>query len=225
MEFLEKMRTKFGAKYVAEDAASYILYCFDHSVLDGRAVPLERLAHFLGLDIRCEYLTGDCTESIGIVAFEPQRIYTMQGHLDLPVPTAVVERDSIDRGENGVYRFALALMCAEYLFYAAEHDDGSAQLSFGLDSVASRHCKNVSLEDAFGEMERHGEGAATFALKLALPKNGFKRRTVELYAELGVNRATVDSEKHLPQVLEALSAHYGVPEVAVLARMRQLNLY
>ena len=58
-----------------------------------------------------------------------------------------------------------------------------------------------------------------------MPKNGFKKQAVKLYSDLGVNRATVSEEKHLPQIAESLAAIYNVPKVAVLARMRELNLY
>ena len=62
-------------------------------------------------------------------------------------------------------------------------------------------------------------------IKLLLPKNGFKRRTVELYSSLGINRATVDEHKHLPAVLDELSLNYNVPRIVALARLRELNLY
>lgn len=226
MDWVHNLSLNFGAKYIAEDTASYILYKFDRGVLSGGTVPMERFARYLGLDVRCEYLTGDCVESLGVAAFEPQRLYGLDTVLDLPVPTAVVERDVIEKGESGLYNFTLALMCSEMLYFASEHAaNTSAQLSFGFESVPSRNRKNITLSDAFDELAARPDGAAGFALKLLFPKNGFKRQTVELYAQLGVNRATLDTEKHLPHVLSVLSERYVAPEVAVLARLRELNLY
>lgn len=215
---------RFGAKYVAEDEASYLLYSCDRAFLGGNAVSMERLARFLGLDVRCEYLCGDCICALGTVTFEPQRVYTEDGALDLTAPAAIVERDVIEKGESGLYNFTLAVMCAEMLSFAAAHEtEESGQLSFGLDAVASKNRKEITLQGVGDELES-GTGASDFALKLALPKVGFKRQTMELYALLNVNRATLDEQKHLPFVLATLAQRYNVPEFAVLARMRELNL-
>ena len=54
------IKLHFGAKYMAEDTAGYLLYRFDRAALDGRAVDMARLARFLGLAVHCEYVTGDC---------------------------------------------------------------------------------------------------------------------------------------------------------------------
>ncbi len=225
IDLSENVKMSFGAKYVAEDAASYMLHKFDRSVLDGRAVPMERLARCLGLETACEYVCGDCVESLGIVTFEPQRVYFKDGHKDFSVPTAIVERDIIDRGESGLYSLALALMCAEFLFYGTRHKlSENGQLSFGLDTVSSQNNRKIALFEAFDSLASEHDGAAGFALKLLLPKNGFKRQTAEIYSELGINRATLDEEKHLPVVLSTLSERYNVPEAAVMARLRQLNL-
>lgn len=214
----------FGAKYVAEDTASYILYDFDRSVLDGRAVPFERFCKFLGLEVRCEYLCGDAVQAQGLVTFEPQRLVTASGNLDLPGPSAVVERDLIDCGQWKLYNFALAVMCAQYLFYSVKKGAPSRQLSFDLSSVPSMRNRIIRMEEVCDEIERDAGGACAFALNLALPKNGFKRQVIALYALLEVNRATLDPARHLPFVLETLSERYAVPEFAVLARMQQLNL-
>ena len=116
-------------------------------------------------------------------------------------------------------------MCSEMLYFASEHAaNTSAQLSFGFESVPSRNRKNITLSDAFDELAARPDGAAGFALKLLFPKNGFKRQTVEIYSLLGINRATLDPEKHLPSVLATLAERYVVPPLAVWARMRQLNL-
>ena len=213
----------FGAKYLAEDTASYILYDFDRSVLDGRAVRFERFCEFLGLSVRCETLSGDASEAQGLVAFEPQRLTTASGHLDLSAPTAVVERDLIECGQWKLYNFVLALSCAEYLFYTVKQGAPSDQLTFDLSEVASMRNRTIRIDEVCDEIIREGS-VPTFALSLALPKNGFKRQVMALYALLEVNRATVDHEKHLPFVLDTLSEHYAVPEFAVLARMQQLNL-
>ncbi len=225
IDLSENVKMSFGAKYVAEDTASYMLYKFDRSVLDGRAVPMERLARCLGLEVACEYVCGDCTESLGIVAFEPQRVYFKDRCKDFSVPTAVVERDIIDRGESGLYSLTLALMCAEFLFYGTRHKlNENGQLSFGFETVASRNNRKIVLSEAFEEIVAERDGSAGFALKLLLPKNGFKRQVAEIYSELGINRATLDEEQHLPLVLATLSERYNVPELAVMARLRQLNL-
>ena len=225
IEPAENIRLSFGAKYVAEDTASYILYRFDRSVLGGKAVPVERLARKLGLNVACETITGDCTRLLGVVTFEPQRVYTQSGSLDFTQPAAVVERDVIDRGECGLYNFTLAVMCAHFLFDSVKRNVAdSGQLSFGLESVPSERKKEIDLETAFSEIARSDESAESFALKLVMPKNGFKRQTVEIYSLLGINRATLDPEKHLPSVLATLAERYIVPPLAVWARMRQLNL-
>ncbi|MDE7394742.1 MAG: hypothetical protein K2M95_01315 [Clostridiales bacterium] len=218
------IKLSFGAKYVAEDTASYILYEFDRSVLDGRAVPFERFCAFLGLDVRCEYLCGDAVQAQGLVAFEPQRLVTASGNLDLPKASAVVERDLIDCGEWKLYNFVLAVMGAQYLFYSVKKGTPSRQLTFDLSSVQSMRNHIIRMEEVCEEIERDAGGVCAFALKLALPKNGFKRQAMELYAMLDVNRATLDEKRHLPFVLETLSEKYAVPEFAVLARMQQLNL-
>lgn len=224
--FTVDKRPAFGAKYEAEDYASYILHGFDRYALDGRAVSMERFARFLSIDVYCEHIVGDCSEILGVAAFEPQRVYTLCGALDLKRPAAIAERDIIDRGESGLYNFALGLLCSEYLMYLAKNGEtDTSQLSFGLDTVASKRLEFVSLEKAFDDIGEDGDSPSCFALKLLMPKNGFKRQTVELYAELGVNRATVDGEKHLPFVLSQLSARYNVPEIAVLLRLKDLNLY
>lgn len=220
------IKLSFGAKYMAEDTASYILYKFNRSALDGRAVLFERFCESLGLAIRCEYLSGDCTELLGIVAFEPQRIYTENGYFDCDMPTAFIERDIIERGESGLYNFTLALMCSQFLFYYIKSDKSDdLQLSFGLDSVASQNNKEIILKDAFLKIAADEDGPESFALKLALPKNGFKRQTAELFSTFGINRATLDSEKHLPYILGELANRYNVPEVAALLRLKQLNFY
>lgn len=214
---------KKRSKSSAEDTASYMLYKFDRSVLDGRAVPMERLSRCLGLEVACEYISGDCTEALGIVAFEPQRLYVKDGCIDLQMPTAVVERDIIDRGESGLYSLALAFMCAEMLYYGNRKNVLSGQMSFGLDSIESENHRRIVLTEQFDKLPER-DSAASFALKLLLPKNGFKRQVVELYSALGVNRATLDRDKQLPDILRKLAKHYVVPEVAVLARLTQLNL-
>ena len=214
----------FGAKYLAEDTASYILYDFDRSVLDGRAVPFERFCEFVGLSLHCEYLSGDATQAQALVAFEPQRLLTAEGRLDLAAPSVVVERDLIDCGQWKLYNFVLALACAEQLFYTVKKGEPTGQLSFDLSGVASMQNRTIRIDEACDEIAGNLGGASTFALSLALPKNGFKRQTIALYAMLDVNRATLSHEKHLPFVLETLSEHYAVPEFAVLARMQQLNL-
>ena len=219
------IKLHFGAKYMAEDTAGYLLYRCDRAALDGRAVDMARLARFLGLAVHCEYITGDCTQALGMVAFEPQRVYTAAGALDLFTPAAVVERDIIERGEGGLYNFALALMCAEALYFGAKHDqDDGAQLSFGLHSVASHNGKRIELDAAADDIFLKEESAARFALKLLMPKNGFKRQTMALYAYLHINRATLDERKHLPFVVENMAERYNVPAFAVLARMKELNL-
>lgn len=224
-DLLGKINLSFGAKYVAEDTASRILYAFDHGCLSGKAVPVEDLARALGLDLYCEYLSGDCTELLGTVAFEPQRIYTEDGHVDLPSPAVVVERDIIDRGESGLYRFTVALACARILFHDVQEGsyDGS-QLSFGLDEVLSLNKVEIKLDEAFDAICADEESPESFALLLLMPKNGFKRQTVELFARLGINRATLDEDKHLPAILSELAGRYAVPEAAVLVRLRRLNL-
>lgn len=220
------IKMTFGAKYMAEDTASYILYKFDRTSLDGRAVPVEKLARFLGLDVYCEYLSGDCEESLGTLAYEPQRIYTYDGKLDLTGAAAVVERDIIDRGESSLYRLTLALMCSHYLFHIVKKgEERGEQLSFGFDTVASENKKDVTLSAAVEEIDGAGSGVANFALKLVMPKNGFKRAALEVYAALGINRATIDPVKHLPAVLAELSERYDLPEAVVLARLHGLNLY
>ncbi len=226
IKLAENIKTSFGAKYVAEDTASYILYGYSRLSQSGGGVDFERFARFLGLDVMCEYITGDCTEFLGVAAFEPQRIRAACGNIDVKSPAVIAERDIIERGECGLYNFTLALMCSEALFYAAKHvEEESAQLSFGLDSVESERRKYVSLDDAFNRIIETEECAESFALKLAMPKNGFKRQTIELYSYLGVNRATVTENNQLPFVLSALSEVYNVPQAAVIARMRELNLY
>ena len=213
----------FGAKYLAEDTASYVLYDFDRSALDGRAVRFERLCEFLGLSVRCEALSGDALEVQGIVSFEPQRLATVDGPLDLSEPSAIVERDLIDGGQWKLYNFVLAVACAEQLFYTVKRGAPSEQLSFDLSAVPSIRNRVIRMDEVCDGILRE-ESVSTFALCLALPKNGFKRQVMALYAMLGVNRATVSPEKHLPFVLDTLSTHYAVPEFAVLARMQQLNL-
>lgn len=220
-----KINLSFGAKYVAEDTASRILYAFDHGCLGGKAVPVENLARYLGLDLLCEYLSGDCTELLGVAAFEPQRIYTVDGHIDLKSPAVVIERDIIDRGECGLYRFAVALACSQMLFHSVReggYDD--AQLSFGLDEVCCANNAELKLDEAFDAIYADEESPESFALLLLMPKNGFKRQTVELYAQMGINRATLDEVKHLPAILSELAERYAVPEAAVLVRLRRLNL-
>ena len=220
------IRISFGAKYVAEDTASYVLHDFDRSALDGRAVDVERLARYVGLDVACEYLSGDCTDTLGVVTFEQQRVVTDFGHLDLKNPTAIVERDVIDRGESGLYRLTLAFEISHALFNIARvGEEENAQLSFGLESVESERRREVRLNEAFDEIERDEGGVYCFALKLVMPKNGFKRRTAEIYSRLGVNRSTVAENDNLSSVADELAEIYGVPAAAVLARMKQLNLY
>ena len=227
LDLRENLRMSFGAKYVAEDTASYILHSFDRSSLDGRAVDVERLSKFIGLDVACEYISGDCTNLLGVVTFEPQRVVTDFGYLDLTKPTAIVERDVIDRGESGLYRLVLAFACSHALFnmtFSGEEEE-NAQLSFGFESVTSKRKKLIPLSEAFGEIGRYEDGVYSFALKLIMPKNGFKRKAAEIYARLGVNRATVGNLVSLDVVADELSEIYGVPSAVVLARMKQLNLY
>ncbi len=225
IDFAQNIKLNFGAKYVAEDTASYILYKFDRASLNGGAVSMERFARFLGLEIMCEYITGDCTEILGTAVFEPQRIYLRCGFADCVAPSAIVERDVIESGNGALYNFTLAILCAEYLFYRVKNgEQENGQLSFGLESVESERNVSADINSAFALIEAE-EGAASFALKLLLPKNGFKRQVAELYAQFGVNRATVDGERHLPAVLESLAERYNAPEAAVAARLKELNLY
>lgn len=224
MDWVHNLKLNFGAKYIAEDTASYILYQFDRSSLDGRAVSMERFARFLGLDVLCEYVSDD-GDLLGVAAFEPQRIELKGGAFDLPRPAVIVERDIIERGESGLYNYALALLCAEALFYAASHEpQPSAQLSF-FSAVPALCRKEVFLTQTVESLGTPGSGVAGFAQKLVLPKNGFKRQTVEQYARHSVNRATVEEKNRLQDVLTALAAQYNVPEFAVLGRLRELNLY
>ena len=220
------IKISFGAKYVAEDMASYILHDFDRSSLDGRRVDVERLARYIGLDVACEYLSGDCLEMLGVVTFEPQRVVTDFGYLDLSKPTAIIERDIIDRGEYGLYRLTLAFECSHALFnmtFSGEAEN--AQLSFGFESVPSMRKRIVTLNEAFGEIGRYEEGVYAFALKLMMPKNGFKRQAVNIYSRLGINRATAGQYENLTAVSGELAEIYGIPTAAVLARMKQLNLF
>lgn len=213
-----------GNKASAEDAASLMLYKFDRSVLDGRAVPMERLARCLGLDVACEYVSGDCTDTLGIVAFEPQRLYIKNGNIDLDTPTAIVERDIIDRGESGLYSLTLAFMCAEMIFNGSQKTSAlQGQISFGLDTVQSSKHKVITLGEQFDGELMGKEAPSGFAFKLLLPKNGFKRQVAELYAEYGVNRSSVTSEV-LDKITAVLAARYVVPQLAVAVRLKQLNL-
>ncbi len=164
-------------------------YC-PENLRDHSAIPIERLAEKLGLDIEYQYLTkfGEdvlgklvCTDGLTTYYDMDEQRYML---LKVKADTIIIEVRLADRADEGRYRFTVAHELAHWLLHKSKIVEGEAAFT----------------ESGNTEMERQADFMAS---TLLMPLNSVKRyfyslngkcRSSEMYVDVMAERFCVSRQ-------------------------------
>lgn len=177
-------------------------YCPDN-LRDYSAIPIERLAEKLGLDIEYQYLTkfGEdilgklvCTDGLTPYYDMDEQQYML---LKVKADTIIIEVRLADRADEGRYRFTVAHELAHWLLHKKRIVGENDEAAFtGLENT---------------EMERQADFMAS---TLLMPLNSIKRYFYSL------NGKCRSSEMYV----EVMAERFGVSRQAMRIRLEDHNL-
>lgn len=175
-------------------------YC-PENLRDFSAIPIERLAEKLGLDIEYQYLTkfGEdvlgklvCTDGLTPYYDMDEQRYML---LEVKADTIIIETRLADKPDQGRYRFTVAHELAHWLLHKSKIVEGEAAFT----------------ENGSSEMERQADFMAS---ALLMPINSVKRYFYSL------------SGKHLRRedYISVMADRFGVSRQAMQIRLENHNL-
>lgn len=211
-------------QYELEDETSRLLYEFGYNPQHALQVDAEGFARFLGATIKSAYLS-DAPYSLCAVALDAQTLRTEKGSYSLRYGDILVEQAITDRGDEKLYRYAVAHGVAHLYLHSPESK--GVQLSFDLietQSVNHYICDIADLLDSFEELSGNDEKEAladNFTGCLLMPKSPFKLYVNAFMAKRGMNRTALTGDVRAALANE-LSTEFGVPAFAALLRLKKL---
>ena len=211
-------------QYELEDETSRLLYEFGYNPQHALQVDAEGFARFLGATIKSAYLS-DAPYSLCAVALDAQTLRTEKGSYSLRYGDILVEQAITDRGDEKLYRYAVAHGVAHLYLHSPESK--GVQLSFDLietQSVNHYICDIADLLDSFEELSGNDEKEAladNFTGCLLMPKSPFKLYVNAFMAKRGMNRTALTGDVRAALANE-LSTEFGVPAFAALLLLKKL---